>query len=93
MKAELVVHQKITDERGNTIEIKIWQLLRANADKPHGLRYSLAYIVDGKRVVGYDNGEGKGDHRHYRGKEEHYHFVDIDRLFDDFYADIRRYAT
>lgn len=88
-----MVHQKVTDERGNTIEIKIWQLARASQDKPHGLRYSFAYIVDGKRVVGYDNGEGKGDHRHYRGKEEPYLFVDIDRLFDDFYADTRRYAT
>ena len=38
MKAELVVHQKVTDERGNTIEIKIWQLAGANVDKPHGLR-------------------------------------------------------
>ena len=93
MKAELVVHQKVTDEQGNTIEIKIWQLLTANADKPHGWRYSLAYIVGGKRLVGYDNGEGKGDHRHYREKEEPYRFDGIDRLFDDFYADIRRYKT
>jgi hypothetical protein len=93
MKAELVVHQKVTDEGGNTIEIKIWRLAGATADKPHGVRYSLAYIVDGKRVPGYDNGEGKGDHRHYRGREEPYLFVDIDRLFDDFYTDIRRYAT
>ena len=57
------------------------------------MRYSLAYIVDGKRDVGHDNGEGKGDHRHYQGKEEPYDFVDIGRLFDDFYTDIRRYAT
>jgi hypothetical protein len=57
------------------------------------LRYSLAYIVDGKRVLGYDNGEGKRDHRPYRGREEPYLFGDIDRLFDDFYTDIRRYAT
>ena len=60
---------------------------------PQALSYLLAHIVDGKRVVGYDNGEGKGDHRHYRGKEEPYHFVDVDRLFDDFYADIRRYTA
>jgi hypothetical protein len=93
MKAELVAHQKVTDEQGNTVEIKIWQLVVITDDKPHGYRYSLAYIVDGQRVVGYDNGEGKGDHRHYQGREEPYHFESIDRLFDDFYADIRRYVS
>ena len=28
-------------------------------------RASFVYIVKGKRVIGYDNAEGKGDHRHY----------------------------
>lgn len=88
----MIIHRKVTDERGNTVEIKIWQLIATNMDKPHGYRYSLAYIVDGERVIGYDNGEGKGDHRHYRGKEQPYRFETIDRLFDDFYADIRRHA-
>ncbi|OPY64898.1 MAG: hypothetical protein A4E57_03368 [Syntrophorhabdaceae bacterium PtaU1.Bin034] len=64
------MHQKVTNEHGNTVEIKIWRLIAANPDKPHGYRYSLVCIVDGQRTVGYDNGEGKGDHRHYRGKEE-----------------------
>jgi hypothetical protein len=54
-------------------------------------RYSLAYIIDGERVVGYDNGEGKGDHRHYRGKQELYKFETIDKLFADFLRDIGRY--
>ena len=42
-----------------------------NMDKPHGYRYSLAYIVDGERVIGYDNGEGKGDHDTTGGKSSH----------------------
>ncbi len=87
-----MVHRKVTDESGNTIEIKIWQLASTNVDKPHGYRYSLAYIVDGERVIGYDNGEGKGDHRHFRGEEEPYRFKSIERLFDDFYMDVRRYT-
>jgi len=32
-----------------------------SADKPHGYKYLLAYVVKDKRVVGYDNGEGQGD--------------------------------
>jgi hypothetical protein len=91
MRAQLVRHDKVTDERGNTLEIKIWKLSRPSRDKPHAYRYSLAYIADGKRVVGYDNGEGKGDHRHYKGREELYQFSSIDKLLDDFYEDVRRF--
>jgi hypothetical protein len=47
--------------------------------------------VDGKRVVGYDNGEGKGDHRHYKGREEPYQFKGVERLVKDFYEDVRRF--
>jgi hypothetical protein len=91
MDAELVHHSKVTDEKGNTLEIKIWKLSKPTKDKPYGYRYSLAYIVDGKRVLGYDNGEGKGDHKHIGNKQEDYHFTSIDRLFDDFYKDVRRF--
>jgi len=61
MKAELVRHEKITDELGNTIEIKVWKV-PVSKDKPHGFKYSLVYIVDDKRIIGYDNAKGKGDH-------------------------------
>ena len=30
-------------------------------------KYSFAYVVNHERVVGYDNYEHKGDHRHDRG--------------------------
>ncbi|MEW5745228.1 MAG: DUF6516 family protein [Nitrospirota bacterium] len=57
---------------------------------PHGYKYSLVYIRHGKRVVCYDNHEGKGDHRHYGNKEEPHRFSGIDKLFEDFYRDVRR---
>ena len=59
-------------------------------DKPHGYKYSFVYIVKGKRVIGYDNAEGKGDHRHYGNREEVYTFKSVDKLFEDFYNDIQR---
>ncbi len=83
-------HEKITDEIGNTVEIKIWQV-PISKDKPHGYRYSLAYIVDSKRLIGYDNAEGKRDHRHYIEKEKPYRFINLRRLTQDFYKDIERY--
>jgi len=91
MKTELVFHQKVTGEKGDTVEIKIWKLSASTPDKPHGFRYSLAYIFNGRRVIGYDNAERKGDHRHYQNKEEPYQFETIDKLFRDFYRDIKRF--
>ena len=54
-------------------------------------KYSLVYIVKGKRVIGYDNAEGKGDHRHYRDSEDSYKFKDLRTLVRDFYKDITKY--
>jgi len=91
MKAKIIRHEKIIDELGNTIEIKMWQLPRPSTDKPHGFKYSLVYVVEDTRVIGYDNAEGKGDHRHIKEKTELYKFVSLKKLANDFYRDIERY--
>jgi hypothetical protein len=54
----------------------------------HPYKYSLVYIVDGVRVIGYDNERGKGDHRHWRDVETRYLFVSMQRLLDDFVNDV-----
>ena len=62
-----------------------------SGDIPHGYKYSLVYIVDGERVVGYDNAERKGDHKHIGAKESVYEFKSIHRLVRDFQADVELY--
>lgn len=54
----------------------------------HRLKYRLAYVVAGRCVVRYDNEAGKGDHRHLGDTEWPYRFVSVDRLLDDFLADV-----
>lgn len=90
MKARLIRHTKVTDELGNTLEMKLWQVAPAS-DKPHGFKYSLVYIVNGERAIGYDNGERQGDHRHYGNIQEPYAFTSLKKLADDFLADIERF--
>src|SRR3989304_1079069 len=90
MAAELVLHEKITDESGNTIEMEIWRV-PVSFHVPHGVKYSLVYIVEGERVIGYDNGERRGDHRHFRDVETTYVFRSVRRLVRDFQADVARY--
>jgi hypothetical protein len=90
MRAKIIRHEKIVDELGNTVEIKMWQLPQPSTKKQHGYKYSLVYIVEDTRVIGYDNAEGKGDHKHIRGRTEPYKFVSLRKLANDFYKDIER---
>lgn len=91
MQAELIDHIKVVDELGNTIEMKLWKLPKPAKDRPHGYKYSLVYISGNERVIGYDNAEGKGDHKHIRGKEKPYQFTDMRKLIQDFHRDIERF--
>jgi len=87
MKARLIYHVKAIATDGDITEIKIWQVPKSK-DKPHGMKYSFAYIREGKRLVGYDNAERKGDHKHVADREMPYKFKNVDQLFADFYQDI-----
>lgn len=90
MKAEPYYIYKRAYENGDIIEIKIWRV-KESADKPHGFKYSLAFIRNGKRIIGYDNAEHKGDHKHYKGTEHKYAFRGVDELTEDFFTDVRRF--
>ena len=48
------------------------------------------YGYPGRRVVGYDNERGKGDHRHLGGREESYRFSGVEALIADFLSDVKR---
>ncbi len=90
MKAKLIIHNKVIDELGNTIEIKLWEVEKSS-DKPHGYKYSLVYVANAQRVIGYDNAEQKGDHRHYGCRTKPYLFTGTEQLIKDFYGDIVSY--
>jgi len=57
---------------------------------PEGIRYSLCLVdlENGAVVLLYDVHRGKSHHRHLRGEEASYGFVDEDTLLDDFFRDV-----
>jgi hypothetical protein len=73
---------------GGIIEIVIWAVPRPVPPGEHRFKYRLVFVRDGRRIVGYDNERGKGDHRHLRGREEPYRFKDVATLLDDFMRDV-----
>lgn len=89
MKAHKILDLKLPHAKG-IVQMRIWQLPESTTERLHGLKYSLVYIVNGERVVGYDNELGKGDHKHVQGKELSYQFAGVDQLIADFKADIER---
>ncbi|MGR3311019.1 MAG: toxin-antitoxin system TumE family protein [Candidatus Brocadiales bacterium] len=42
-------------------------------------------------MIGYDNAERKGDHRHYGEKMQPYMFESLQKLAEDFYSDVQRF--
>ena len=89
-KAVLLYRDKAVLPDGAIVEMTIWRLPQPAPGRPQGLKYSLFYGRAGERIVGYDNEIGKGDHRHYREREEPYAFTDVETLVADFLADLRR---
>ena len=57
----------------------------------HEFKYRLAYVVEGTCVVRYGNEVGKGDHRHFGGKESSYFFTTPEALLAAFERDIARW--
>ena len=88
-QAMLIFKEKLVFPDRAIMEGVIWQLPQNSSERPHGLKYRLYYGKNGKRIIGYDNERGKGDHRHYYDKEYTYRFLTVEQLITDFLADVR----
>jgi Family of unknown function (DUF6516) len=88
MDAVLIIRDRRIFRDGCILEIVVWKVPEPVPPTVHGLKYRLFYGKPGKRIVGYDNERGKGDHRHVEGREEPYVFRSIESLLDDFEADV-----
>ena len=87
-KARLIIEDSGVLADGARWTIRIWLVPSPVPPSTHRYKYSLYYGHPGERVVGYDNERGKGDHKHLKGEELPYVFVSLDRLLDDFAADV-----
>ena len=87
--AKLVYYDKETTSEGDIIEWKIWQVDKSK-DFPEGIKYSLVYIHNSIRLLGYDNEKSKGHHKHYFDKEILFGFENIEKLFIAFELDIEK---
>lgn len=62
-------------------------------ETPTGIKFSLVLIRDKKRLVGFDNHEGRDPHKHIKNKVYPYDFETADKLIQDFYDEIERFIS
>lgn len=86
MPAQLITRFKNMTADGAILEVVVWKVPAPVPPTEHGYKYSAVYVVDGIRVVGFDNERGKGDHCHLDGKEVPYTFTGVEQLIEDFIA-------
>ena len=91
MKAVELVRTRVTFAEAAFAELVLWQVPKPIAGSAHRFKYRLAYVVHGACVVRYDNEVGKGDHRHFNGRESAYAFTTPEKLVADFQRDIARW--
>jgi hypothetical protein len=91
MKATLLFRRRVADATSSFAEYVVWLLPKPLPPSTHSFKYRLAYVVDGRCVIRYDNELGKGDHRHYGARERAYRFSSAKQLIADFEADIARW--
>ena len=91
MKAAELIRTRITYSESAFAELVLGRLPKAVEGSPHRYKYRLAFIVRGECVLRYDNEIGKGDHRHFDGKESSYVFTTPEQLIADFQHDIARW--
>lgn len=86
--AILVERSKTVLPDGAIVEIVVWKVPEPVPGSTHLFKYRLFYGTDGRRIVGFDNERGKGDHRHLDGEEHPYMFTTTDALLSDFRKEI-----
>ena len=91
MKAIELIRSRILYSEFAFAELALWRLSAPLEGSLHNFKYRLAYVVRGECVLRYDNETGKGDHRHFGGKESAYVFTTPEKLVADFQNDIVRW--
>ncbi|MGV3492128.1 MAG: toxin-antitoxin system TumE family protein [Devosia sp.] len=92
-KAILVLKDKQILPDGYIREIRIWELPAPVPGSTHRYKYRLFFGSRGRRLIGYDNERGKGDHRHHDGEELPYVFVGLATLMADFAREIDEWRS
>jgi len=85
------LRHKHKEQNGDIVEMRILDVQKSE-NNPEGISYSLVYVRNGKRLMGYDNFEGHKSrhHRHIKDRITPYEFIDKWKLIEDFMEDVNK---
>ena len=89
-KAVELLRRRVPYSESAFAELVLWRLAAPLLGLSHPYKYSLAYVVLGVCVLRYDNESGKGDHRHFRGRETRFAFDTVESQLASFQRDLER---
>jgi hypothetical protein len=90
MKADLIYRFEQDFDDSAMVRMVIWKLPEPVPPSSHPHKYRLVYLENNRRVIGFDNERGKGDHRHDGDQEFPYSFVDVPTLISNFVDAVRQ---
>ena len=93
MAAELIYSMKRVFTDGAILQAVVWKLPVPVPGSLHAYQYRLFYGFPGRRMLGYDNERGKGDHRPVEDIEVPYAFTTPEQLIDEFLAAVQARRT
>ncbi|WPL19487.1 hypothetical protein Thiowin_04618 [Thiorhodovibrio winogradskyi] len=93
MKARLITRFKDITPEGDILELVVWRLPAPVPPCTHDYKYRAVFVVNGERVIGFDNERGKGDHCHLQGQEKPYRLTSVDQLIDDLMIEVERWKN
>ena len=85
-----IFYTKQEFKNGDIIEINIIEVEKSESH-PEGRKYSMVFIKNNKRVIGYNNHQGHGHHKHIKGKTYPYEYTDEWQTVQDFMNDVDDY--
>jgi hypothetical protein len=85
MKAEQLLRQRLVLSEDAFAELAVWCVPTNVQGSGHSYKYRLAYVVDGRCLMRFDNESGKGDHYHLGDEEMAYEFESLEKLLEDFW--------
>jgi len=79
MMAQRITGFKNVNPDGSILELVVWRAPQPVPPSPHLYKYRAVYVVNGERIVGFDNERGKGVHSHLDGVEAPYNFTTVEQ--------------
>lgn len=92
--AEVIFEYEYEEDSGDIVEIHVYKVPKSEK-QPDGISYTMVFVRNGERVVGYDNFEGHvfeggSHHKHIKDRILPYSYIDEWKAIEDFLIDVEK---